>query len=265
MKKAGSYDHLLDNLSVLYLALAYGVDEELDNAELDLMVERLGRWQDQAASGSILASIKRALSEFVNESSRANLIESAIVQLRTNCTPEQRALILDDLVSIAVADNKYLSEEGRFIQRIARGWDVHPPEIGKPSFWSILNFSAGEWSPIHDLAFVYLTVAHKPDNHIAVAEIEAISKKIKEWLPAAREEDVASLMQSVLKIYATSTDDERLVRAILSVKHALPSHQHAALLADLRYIANADGVMLVKERMLIERIAKALGLSMPEG
>ena len=37
----------------------------------------------------------------------------------------------------------------------------------------------------------------------------------------------------------------------------MPAFQRNAVLDDLRYIANADGVLLVEERVMIEKIAEA--------
>ena len=41
------------------------------------------------------------------------------------------------------------------------------------------------------------------------------------------------------------------------MKTALPAYQRQAILEDLRYIADADGLLLIEERVMIEKIARA--------
>ena len=54
-------------------------------------------------------------------------------------------------------------------------------------------------------------------------------------------------------------DARTLDEAVQAVRDSVPAYQRAAILDDLRYIADADGVLLVEERVLIEKIAEAWG------
>ena len=55
-------------------------------------------------------------------------------------------------------------------------------------------------------------------------------------------------------------EDERTFdEAVEAVKASVPAFHLHAVLDDLRYIANADGVLLVEERVMIEKIAKVWG------
>ncbi|WP_457651190.1 tellurite resistance TerB family protein [Rhodocaloribacter sp.] len=260
--KAAHDEGILKDLALLYVALAHGSDQRLENAELKVIADRLHAWQDRAAGETALGAIKAALEAYVGEASQAR-IEQAVAHLREACPEEQRRAMLEDFVAIALADDVFLYEEARFIERLATAWDVHPSAGDDGRLWSILEAgrTAGDWTPLHDLALVYLAVAHQPDRDIAEPEREAIAKKIKEWLPEAREADVSAVVREAFRVYAEAFDEATMARALASLKSAVPSHQCAALLADLRYIACADGVMLVEERALIERIARALGLA----
>ncbi len=252
---------ILKDLALLYVALAHGSDRRLENAELEVIADRLQAWQDRAASETALGAIRAALEAYVGEASQAH-IEQAVAHLREACPEEQRRAMLEDFVAIARADDVFLYEEARFIERLAAAWDVRLSAEDGGRLWNILDAGrAGDWTPLHDLALVYLAVAHQPDRAIAAPEREAIAKKIKEWLPEAREADVDAVVREALRVYADARDETAVTRALASLKSAVPSHQRAALLADLRYIACADGVMLVEERALIERIAHALGLT----
>ena len=259
--KAAPDEDILKDLALLYVALAHGSDQRLENAELEVIADRLHAWQDRAAGETALGAIKAALEAYVGEASQAR-IEQAVAHLREACPEEQRRAMLEDFVAIALADDVFLYEEARFIERLAAAWDVHPSAGDGGRLWNVLNAGrAGDWTPLHDLALVYLAVAHQPDRDIAEPEREAIAKKVKEWLPEAREADVAAVVREAFRVYAEAFDEATMARALASLRSAVPPHQRAALLADLRYIACADGVMLVEERAFIERIARALGLA----
>ena len=60
----------------------------------------------------------------------------------------------------------------------------------------------------------------------------------------------------VMRVY--QDEDERTFdEAVEAVKASVPAFQLNAVLDDLRYIANADGVLLVEERVMIEKLADA--------
>ncbi len=252
----------LEDVAVLYLALALGTDAELDQAELDLIIDRLTAWQVQTARGTVLGAVHRALALFEGAKVDEELVDAAIQRLRKSCSADERRSILDDLVSIAVADGKFLSEEGTLIHRLSSAWGVHHPAQG--SLWNVFASGSGAWTPVHDLALLYLDVAHRPDEHIAPEEYAAITKKIKEWLPDARDADVNEVVTEALNVYAGRSDDAPLNRALASLKNAIPPHQRGVVISDLDYIACSDGVMTVEERVLIENVAQVLDLTMPE-
>lgn len=250
----------LYNMALIYLTLAHGADQDLDDVEIMTITERLGSWQSHDISqGTVLSAIKEALEDYM-QSDINQRIDQAINDLGEHLSLQQRKLILEDLMEVAKADNRVVAEEADFLGEIAAAWDMHPENTEDHSLWSILGTSDGsDWTPIHDLALVYLTLAHDTDDTLSSSEIEAILDKLSEWLPDANEADLMGILRQALSTYAQPTDDElgRFARAIYAVKQVVPEHQHAALVADLEYIANADGVLLDKEKRLITALREA--------
>ncbi len=252
-------DGLLRDLALIYVAMAHAPDHQLENRELDLIADRLRRRQEHAARETVLGALKAALDTYVAPNAGRHL-ERAIRRLGTACSEELRQALLDDLVAVALADDLFTQEEARFLGTLARAWGVHPTAAQEdPRWWNVFDAPADARTAIQALALIYLALAHAPDHHIADAELEAITRKIREWLPATPDVDVMTVVQEALRTYAREPGD--LAHAVAVVRQAVPTHQHPALLADLRYIACADGVMLVEERALIARLAEALGLA----
>lgn len=251
-------DRLLRDLALIYVAMGHATDQDLAPRELDLIADRLRLRQEHATHETVLSALKAALTTYVGPEAEAHL-DRAIAHVHRACTDAVRQALLDDLVAIALADDRFIHEEARFLGRLARAWDVHPsapPDDAR--WWNVFDDPEAPRQAIEALALIYLALAHAPDHHIADAELAAIAHKIQEWLPAARDADVEAVVEAALHTYARRPAD--LDEAVAVVRRAIPAHQHAALLADLRYIACADGVMLVEERALIARIAEMLDL-----
>src|SRR5690606_23554502 len=115
----------------------------------------------------------------------------------------RRQALVEDLMAVALADDRVLHEEHTFIAQLARAWNVHPNDSGDEAGrrWSILcqdglsqDGQHGDWTPLHDLALLYISLAHSTDDELATAEVEAITQKLNEWLPGAREVDVLNIV-----------------------------------------------------------------------
>ncbi len=126
--------------------------------------------------------------------------------------------------------------------------------------WSILGGTAdesGSWSPVHDLALIYVTLAHRPDDDLSSEEILAIATKLNEWVPDAQEDDVLRVVQDALSVYVQGPDKRMFTEAVESIRSTVPKHQLAALLEDLTYVADADGRRLSEEEKMIDQLTRA--------
>ncbi len=263
--------HLLRDLALVYLTLAHGTDESLDDTEVSAMADLLRAWSGGAGADGVIEAIEAALVAYQREDALERVNE-AIAHVRQEVEQPERQRLLDDLVEIALADGEFVHEEGAFIGRLTEAWEVNAaaPSSGTASAaWSVLRAGApaGEaegWTPIHDLALVYLTLAYETDENLSRGEVDAVIQKIGEWMPDADDEGVSAIVHDVLNAYVQGLDREAYVRAVASVGQALPDHQHDALLSDLVAIAHADGKLLETEAQMIRDLAEAWGLDLTD-
>jgi uncharacterized tellurite resistance protein B-like protein len=261
--------HLLRDLALIYLTLAHGTDEDLTDDEVDTIADELHEWQEEMRQESVLSAIKGALALYEREDA-LDQVNAAIQGVHERLSEEDRQLILDDLVEIAMADGRYMHEESTFIGELADAWDVSAGEEDRghwaSSAWTVLQNEgpAESWTPVHDLALIYLTLAYETDKDLDEDEVDAITAKISEWIPGAENEDVLGVVREVMETYVQGPRRRVFAESVDAVGEVVPQHQHEALLADLRYVAEADGVILDAERRMIRDLAGAWGLPAEE-
>ncbi|HET6569335.1 MAG TPA: TerB family tellurite resistance protein [Rhodothermales bacterium] len=250
---------IIENLALIYIALAHATDHELSDAEVNAIAERLRGWQ-KGPSKTPLSALKEALDDYVQQEATDRL-DAAIETIRASIPQEQRQQILDDLTEIAMADDKFTHRESAFIGQLSRAWDVHPSDVPALDtlWWSVLDNgnTSGGWTALHHLALIYVSLAHETDDDLSTREIEAITEKLSEWVPDAPEDDMLTVVQEVLAAYVQGQDKRLFSDSVDALKTAVPEHQRTALLADLRFIADADGVLLDAEQKMIERLSHA--------
>ena len=259
MEASAQHQRILHDLALVYLALAHGADNRLDGAELDMVATRLEEVQAGLSGGTVLHAVKAALEAYTGEESAAR-VRQAVGNLRTSVPPAMRRRVIRDLTEIGKADDRFLFAEATFIGDLVAAWRQAPgaPAEADSATWSIFGQDhEGGWTLVHDLAFIYVTLAHRTDGALARAELRAISDKIGEWMPNAGPDDLRALLGEVLRAYDAEPEGRTFEAAVEAVRQNLPAHQRAAVLDDLRYVADADGVLLVEERVLIERLAEA--------
>ena len=268
-RPAHDRQHLLRDLALIYLTLAHGTDEDLTDDEVDTIADELHEWQEEMRQESVLSAIKGALALYEREDA-LDQVNAAIQGVHERLSEEDRQLILDDLVEIAMADGRYMHEESTFIGELADAWDVSAGEEDRghwaSSAWTVLQNEgpAESWTPVHDLALIYLTLAYETDKDLDEDEVDAITAKISEWIPGAENEDVLGVVREVMETYVQGPRRRVFAESVDAVGEVVPQHQHEALLADLRYVAEADGVILDAERRMIRDLAGAWGLPAEE-
>jgi len=249
---------LIENLALIYIALAHAADHHLSDSEVNAIAERLRGWQN-GTSKTVLSALKEALDDYVKEEAQER-VNAAILTVRDHIPQHQRQQILDDLMEIAIADGKFTHGESSFIGGLAHAWDVHESDgqkVNGHTWWSVLNdgAQAGNWTALHHLALIYVSLAHETDDDLSTREVQAITDKLREWVPDASEEEVLNVVTEVLSVYVQGQDKRLFSESVEALKTAVPEHQRAALLADLRFIADADGVTLDTEQEMIKRLS----------
>lgn len=114
---------LLHDLALLCLNLAHGTDNDLHPSEKRQVASVMRNWQPNKDPALIEHVLREAMLTYLNDS-HSDRLNAAVSALRDALPRDVRASILDDLLRIARADGKVLSEERDFIQSLARAWDL---------------------------------------------------------------------------------------------------------------------------------------------
>ncbi len=273
MEAQGKTRSILRDIALIYIALAHSTDQDLSEPEVTTISERLRAWQTEATEETVLSAIKDALEDYTHERAQ-NGLESAITRVRNDVDQEKRRMILEDLTDIALADDKFLYSEGSFIGELARAWEVQVEVEGNGArSWSVLNGhgqgsengnaeNGSSWTAVHDLALVYLELAHGTDEDIVDSEVDAIAQKINEWLPDAERSQILQVVREAMHAYVQGPDKRLFDDSVDTLKNVVPTHQRAALLADLNYVASADGGITEREQQMIDRLTQAWDVSL---
>lgn len=254
---------LLHNLALIYIALAHSTDEELSDPEVETIAGRLRAWQ-HVRTETVASALKEALDDYVKDDADKR-VRQAVFAIRDALPEPERQHIVDDLMEVALADGRFLFDESSFIGELAGAWNVRAGEAARARTpWSILNGDhegAEGWSHVHDLALIYVTLAHSTDDDLSDSEVDAIVAKLHEWMPSATEKEVLHVVRDALTVYAQGRDQRSFTESVEALRDSVPSHQRGVLLEDLRDVAAADGGTSEGEERLIDRLARAWGLS----
>lgn len=263
MDAQGKDRSLLRDLAFIYITLAHGTDQDLSRVEVEEISRRLSAWQTQVTEETVLSAIKDALEDYTEENARTEM-EAAAGRVREQLDPDQLSMIVDDLTGIAMSDDKFLHEEGAFIGDLARAWEVHvEANGGEDRPWSVLHDNGdgrNGWSSLHDLALIYLHVAHRADRDVDRREAEAISSTLHEWMPDVAEDRVMKVVREAMHAYVQGPDKRLFEDSVEALKRSVPFHQRATLLDDLEQIAQADGDVALGEKEVIRRLSRAWGV-----
>lgn len=239
-------------IAFLYVAAAIEPDGNLSDRELariqDVLIAR-GIGDREVLHDEVVA----ALGAFPRESdTRSMMINRIASNLREVLSEEQREGVLHDLTLIARADGVVLEQERAFIDALAGAWGVDAPPMGQ--LMDSQRAISDTWDPYHDLALIYLVLAHGTDNELSQSEVNIMLKKLREWQPNLTEERTREILRAAMERYAMGPDDQSIYDAIRSVRRSMPTEKRKAALQDLVQIANADGVFLDNEEDLINNL-----------
>lgn len=117
-----------------------------------------------------------------------------------------------------------------------------------------------EWTVTHDLALIYLALTHGADEDLDTAEVEAMSRKLREWHNSFGLDRIRKIMQEVMLVYMGTSGQQMLEAAIASVADSMPKPTRIAILNDLADIATADGTIVMGEVDFIQQLARDWGV-----
>lgn len=240
----------LRRLAFLYLTMAHRSDDYLSDSELESVTRMLTARSGLENRDAVQTVLMDALDDYVGSSEKGAEARVIAEALNESFSSEQKQSIYDDLKEIAEADGVLLKNERGMLRALAKTWDVRA-DIRAP------QSRDGSWGVVHDLAYIFLVLAHSTDNDLSDTEMQVMYNKLREWEPAVSPDEVERVLQEAMMRYAEGQDDARLEAAIESVRNVLPREQRMAALNDLVKIANADGVFLDDEEDLINHLLSA--------
>lgn len=114
---------VLHHLAFIFLVLAHGADNELDEQERRIMLKKLREWQPRLSEEDIEDIYEEAKERYSHGSDRSTLDES-ISFIKEHLPEEQRMAALNDLVQIANADGFFLDNEEDLINAMMNALEV---------------------------------------------------------------------------------------------------------------------------------------------
>lgn len=112
---------------------------------------------------------------------------------------------------------------------------------------------------LHDIAVIYLGLAHGADGDLDPAEARAIATRLRAQQPHQDPALIDHVMREATLTYANGRA-QSVERAVESLK-SLPEEERSTLLQDLSTIAQADHKFMDEEKTFIEHISERWGMN----
>lgn len=245
------------NLALIYIALAYGTDHDLQEEEMTVLTAALREWTAMPDDAHVQEVVMEAATAFLEGDARAE-VRRAIRQLGEELSSVERRRALRDVMEIAEADGVLLEREQGLIHILADAWSLKQLSEELIEDTSAAVQREGEdWGLIHELAFLYIVVAHSANNDLSSAEIDVILERLHEWQPQRSEEEMRDVLRRSLQVYADEPAQSLIQESVEALKDVLPVVQRLTVLDDLNTVAHAEGGLTRTERELIMHLARA--------
>jgi len=244
------------DLALLFLSVAYGTDHELSEDELNTIVNSLQEWLPGQNVEKIHELVMEAFSVYL-EGDLSSELSHTIQSLEKALTPKQRQRVLENIMRIAEADGVLLSAEQNLIGLVATTWGLKEIEQELLSQSTAHVEVSGGWSLLHDIALLYLIVAHSSDNRLSNQEIQEMIERLSEWQPDLTEEDIRSILREALQSYSEGLESEEIHDTMDAIKRAFSKIQCFAVVNDLVSIARTDGPLNQHAVSMIRSLADA--------
>lgn len=123
-----------------------------------------------------------------------------------------------------------------------------------------MSTSNDKWTRVHDLALVYITLAHGTDHELSDPELHTITRTLQEWREDFSQEAVQEVVMEAMTVYLEQDAATEVARAMERLKATLTEEERRRALEGIVRIAEADGVLLSNERSLISTLATIWGV-----
>jgi uncharacterized tellurite resistance protein B-like protein len=246
------------DLALIYIALAYGTDHDLTESEMATLTDALRDWVVIPDDAHVQQVVMEAATAFLEGDPRTE-VRRSIDDLREDLSPTERRRALQDVMRVAEADGVLLEREQGLIHILADAWSLkHMSEDLLERSTAAVQREDEDWGLVHELAFLYIVVAHSADNDLSSDEIDVILERLQEWKPELSREEVRDVVRRALQVYAEQPEATLIEESVQALKDALPVVQRLTALDDLCAVAQADdGTLTTTDRELILNLAQA--------
>ncbi|MES3630428.1 MAG: TerB family tellurite resistance protein [Longimonas sp.] len=244
------------DIALLYMAAAYGFDDSLSDAEAVSVQEALAPWA-AGYSLDVRETLIEAATLLAEGDTPDREVAEAVARLSDEFSPDHHSDILKGLVSIAEADGVLLQHEQGLITHVAKTWGHKAlGEQLMDNTTAAVQSGDEDWSLIHELAFLFVAVAHAGNHELNSDEVAMVKKRLGPWHPDLGASAIEDVIRTALQVYAAS--DQALIQDVVrTLKQALPDVQRLAVLDDLYCVARADGPITDEEESLIEALGRS--------
>ncbi len=248
------------DLALIFIALAYGTDQELHEDELATITDVLQQWRDNFPADEVQDVVMEAVAIFTGDEADLEVLNS-MNALKQQLSLDDRHRALKDLVRIAEADGVLLHGERELIYQLAEVWEIRAAGERLVEKTSATLADKPEWSLLHDVGLMYIVLAHSSDNKISEGEISAMVTRLMDWQLDQDEEAIRRVLREALAFYSDGPDQEALQESVQTIREMMSAVQRLVLLDDLVFIAQVDGVLNDIEKEMIDNLSQSWGVS----
>ena len=248
------------DLALIFIALAYGTDQELHEDELATITDVLQQWRDNFPADEVQDVVMEAVAIFTGDEADMEVLNS-MNALKQQLSLADRHRALKDLVRIAEADGVLLHSERELIYQLAEVWEIRAVGERLVEKTSATVADKPEWSLLHDVGLMYIVLAHSSDNKISEVEISVMVTRLMDWQLDQDEEAIRRVLREALAFYSDGPDQEALQESVQTIREMMSAVQRLVLLDDLVFIAQADGDLGDIEKEMIDNLSLSWGVS----
>ena len=248
------------DLALIFIALAFGTDQELHEDELATITDVLQHWRENFPADEVQDVVMEAVAIFTGDNADQE-VQRSMASLKNQLSLTNRQRALEDVVRIAEADGVLLSSELDLIHRLAEAWEIRSAGEQLLEKTTATVADTPEWSLLHDISLLYIVLAHGSDNTINEAEITSMVERLSDWQPDLVEEEIRKVLRTALAFYSEGPDQQSLKKSVVTIRELMPVMHRLVLLDDLVFIAQADGPVNSYEREIIDNLSQSWGVS----
>ena len=248
------------DLALIFIALAYGTNQELHEDELATITDVLQYWRENFPPDEVQDVVMEAVAIFLGDDPDGEVLRS-IEALKNTLSLTDRQRALEDVVRIAEADGGLLGTELSLIHRLAEAWEIHASGARLVEKTSETVAAKPEWSLLHDIGLIYIILSHSSDNKISDVEIAAMVERLGDWQPELGADEVRRVLGEALAFYSEGPDQGALQHSVKVIRETMSVVHRLVLLDDLIHIAQADGEVNANEEEMISNLSRSWGVS----